>query len=190
MLIYFLIDTSGSMIGAKIGALNDAMTNIIAELQSEDTPIEISVWLYSNHVRRMYSNPIPVSDFEWENVDAGGMTAMGTACLELAKAFEESNSQNAIVIIISDGYPTDDFEEGIAALNASHSFTAAKRYAIAVEGADVEALKRITGNPDMVFQIQNLNNLTSLLSSVINESIEEHSTSFRKNSTDTDDEWD
>ena len=33
MRFYVLLDISGSMAGAKIGALNDAMSNILAELK-------------------------------------------------------------------------------------------------------------------------------------------------------------
>ena len=33
MKLYILLDTSGSMEGAKIGALNDAMSNILVTLQ-------------------------------------------------------------------------------------------------------------------------------------------------------------
>ena len=31
MFIYFLVDTSGSMDGAKIGSVNDTMENIVSE---------------------------------------------------------------------------------------------------------------------------------------------------------------
>ena len=66
MRLFFVIDTSGSMAGAKIGALNDAMINILSELQYEGVPMEVSVLLYSKTVRWMYERPIDISEFEWK----------------------------------------------------------------------------------------------------------------------------
>lgn len=39
MILYILVDTSGSMEGAKIGALNDLMDNIISELNDIDSSL-------------------------------------------------------------------------------------------------------------------------------------------------------
>lgn len=189
MTIYFLIDTSGSMEGAKIGALNDAMTNIITELQSEDVNIDVSVLQYASSTKWMYDHPVPISEFEWENLYANGMTAMGTACVEIAKTLTDSGNSASIVIIISDGYPTDDFEEGVAAINGSPSFLSSKRYAVAVDGADNDALAKFTGCQENVFPIQDLNNLTGILSNILLESIPRQTIKVVAK-TDSDDEWD
>ncbi len=42
MILYILVDTSGSMEGAKIGALNDLMDNIISELNDIDSSLRSS----------------------------------------------------------------------------------------------------------------------------------------------------
>lgn len=189
MTIYFLIDTSGSMEGAKIGALNDAMTNIITELQSENVDIDVSVLQYASSTKWMYDHPVPISEFEWENLYANGMTAMGTACIEIAKTLNEGGDSTSIVIIISDGYPTDDFEEGIAAINGTPSFLSSKRYAVAVDGADIDALTKFTGSQGNVFPIQDLNNLTDVLSNILSESIPQQMNMVVPK-TDSDDEWD
>lgn len=189
MTLYFLIDTSGSMEGAKIGALNDAMVNIITELQSEDVALDVSVLQYSSTTKWMHDHPIRISEFEWKNMYAAGMTSMGTACIELAQALKGNDTRDSIVIIISDGFPTDDFEEGIAALNESASFLSSKRYAVAVDGADIDALKLFTGRQENVFPIQNLSNLTDLLSNILSVSIPQQ-TDRAITKTDSDDEWD
>lgn len=189
MTIYFLIDTSCSMEGAKIGALNDAMTNIITELKSEDVSLEVSVLQYSSKIKWMNDHPVPLSEFEWENMYANGMTAMGEACVELSKAFKDNNNCDAVVIMISDGYPTDDFEEGIAALNGSPAFLSSKHYAVAVDGADIDALLRFAGDQENVFPIQNLNNLTEILTNILSESIPQQ-INMVVSETDSDDEWD
>ena len=191
MRLFFVIDTSGSMAGAKIGALNDAMINILSELQYEGVPMEVSVLLYSKTVRWMYERPIDISEFEWKNVEANGMTAMGEACMALAKRFTEDEASNdvSIIIIISDGYPTDDFDEGINALNETPSFLSSNRFAIAVDDADEVALQRFTSNSDRVFKLKDINNLTGVISNIISETIPQnrHTVSLEKES---DDEWD
>ena len=191
MRLFFVIDTSGSMAGAKIGALNDAMINILSELQYEGVPMEVSVLLYSKTVRWMYERPIDISEFEWKNVEANGMTAMGKACIALAKRFTEDEASNdvSIIIIISDGYPTDDFDEGINALNETPSFLSSNRFAIAVDDADEVALQRFTGNSDRVFKLKDINNLTGDIFNIISDTIpkQRHTVSREKES---DDEWD
>lgn len=191
MRLFFVIDTSGSMAGAKIGALNDAMTNILSELQYEGFPMEVSVLLYSKTVRWMYEGPIDISEFEWKNVEANGMTAMGKACVAIAKRFTEDEVSNdvAIIIIISDGYPTDDFDEGINALNETPSFLSSNRFAIAVDDADEVALQRFTGNADRVFKLKDINNLTGVISNIISETIPKHRHTVSREK-EPDDEWD
>lgn len=191
MRLFFVIDTSGSMVGAKIGALNDAMINILSELRYEGVPMEVSVLLYSKTVRWMYERPIDISEFEWKNVEANGMTAMGEAYIALAKRFTEDEASNdvSIIIIISDGYPTDDFDEGINALNETPSFLSSNRFAIAVDDADEVALQQFTGNSDRVFKLKDINNLTGVISNIISETMPQnrHTVSLEKES---DDEWD
>ena len=179
------------MVGAKIGALNDAMINILSELRYEGVPMEVSVLLYSKTVRWMYERPIDISEFEWKNVEANGMTAMGEAYIALAKRFTEDEASNdvSIIIIISDGYPTDDFDEGINALNETPSFLSSNRFAIAVDDADEVALQQFTGNSDRVFKLKDINNLTGVISNIISETMPQnrHTVSLEKES---DDEWD
>lgn len=53
MQLYLLLDTSGSMEGAKIGALNDSMENIIVDLQEKavnGTDIKVSVLSFARHI--------------------------------------------------------------------------------------------------------------------------------------------
>ena len=55
MRFYVLLDISGSMAGAKIGALNDAMSNILAELKeiscSSNQLIDIAVLSFGTILR-------------------------------------------------------------------------------------------------------------------------------------------
>ena len=69
MILFFVIDTSGSMIGKKIGSVNDAIENVlpmIGEISDENPDAEINVaalefstgtrWLYDC---LLYTSPSP-----------------------------------------------------------------------------------------------------------------------------------
>ena len=77
------MDTSGSMDGAKISALNDSMENIIVDLQekaSNGNTIKLSVLSFAKNVRWMYETPINILNFNWKPLTASGMTSLGKAC--------------------------------------------------------------------------------------------------------------
>ena len=65
MKLYILLDTSGSMEGAKIGALNDAMSNILVTLQEaafDGRNIELAIMTIGKTAKWMYDSPRPVMD--------------------------------------------------------------------------------------------------------------------------------
>ena len=194
MIVYFLIDTSGSMEGAKIGALNDAITNILTELRDVgDEQLSVAVLQFSKTVRWMTEKPRPVSSFEWVPLEANGMTAMGQACIELAKCFVDDpvSNKDTIVVLISYSYHTDDFDEGIDTLMSTLSFQSCKRYAVAVEGADISALTRFTGDASSVYSVSNLNDLTSILSDMMPVAVNDTNrvTDDVADKDEDDDEW-
>ena len=87
LVIFFLIDTSGSMKGKKMGELNTVMEELIPEIRrvgEADTEVKVAVLTFSTDVRWMYSTPIPIEDFEWARLRANGVTSMGAAFKELS----------------------------------------------------------------------------------------------------------
>ena len=63
LVIFFLIDTSGSMKGTKMGELNTAMEELMPEIRSigeADTDIKIAVLTFSTGCAVMYPEPISV----------------------------------------------------------------------------------------------------------------------------------
>ena len=79
MKFFILLDTSGSMEGAKIGALNDAMSNILVTLQGaafDGKQIELSVMTFGKTAQWMYDSPKPVMDFGWKELKANGMITL------------------------------------------------------------------------------------------------------------------
>ena len=68
MTLFYLVDTSGSMSGAKIGALNTAVREtlpIIEEISktNSDSKIKIAVLEFSSGCEWMYPTPIDIEAF-------------------------------------------------------------------------------------------------------------------------------
>lgn len=132
MTLFFLIDTSGSMMGNKIGAVNDAVVNVLPMLDdisksNPDAEIKVAALEFSNGINWLYDEPKSSSDFVWQDVQASGLTSLGAACTELNSKLSRngfmqsaSGSFAPAIILLSDGGPTDDFQAGLAKLKSNN----------------------------------------------------------------------
>ena len=96
MTLFYLVDTSGSMSGAKIGALNTAVREtlpIIKEISANntDSKIKIAVLEFSSGCEWMYPTPTNVESFEWRDLQAGGLTSLGEAYDNLSQKLSQSH---------------------------------------------------------------------------------------------------
>lgn len=87
--VLFAIDNSGSMDGEKIGAVNNAIRDVMAimpEIQEDtaDAVIKISALTFSDSAEWVYSEPKCVEDFRWRDVSAEGVTDLSSAYDEMA----------------------------------------------------------------------------------------------------------
>lgn len=174
MQLYLLLDTSGSMDGAKISALNDSMENIIVDLQEKanhGNDINLSVLSFSKNIKWMYDKPINILDFTWNPLTASGMTSLGKACCELANVISthaEIQGEKIIIILLSDGCPTDDYEEGIFQLHKLPAFNMAEKFAIAFgDNADVKSLSMFVDENERIFIENRADGLLDVLNSII-----------------------
>ena len=196
MRFYVLLDTSGSMEGAKIAALNDAMSNLLAELKqissSSNQVIDIAVLSFGKEARWMYNHPVNVKEFAWSNLSAGGMTPLGKACIELNKDLESNNwkgDDEIYIVLLSDGCPTDDYDEGIGALLANPHFINADKFAIAIgDNADRSALSRFVETNSHVYVQNRADELLDTLQSIICD-IKIAVPNTHSTEEDDDDEW-
>ncbi len=79
MVLFFVVDTSGSMEGAKIGTLNSAIEDVIPEIQhisseNADAQIKIAVLEFSEGAKWLTPAPIEVADYAWNYLNAEGIT--------------------------------------------------------------------------------------------------------------------
>jgi uncharacterized protein YegL len=162
-----MIDTSGSMDGSKIGAVNAAIEEVIPALQdisneNADAQIKVAAMEFSSGARWITGNgPVVVEQFHWNFIDAAGVTDLGAACRELnaklsTKAFmqDATGSFAPAIFLMSDGGPTDDWRSGLAILKQNNWFKAAVKIAVAIgEDADKEVLKEFVGSMEAVLTV-------------------------------------
>ena len=177
MTLFFLIDTSGSMEGNKIGAVNDAVVNVLPMLNdisetNPDAEIKVAALEFSNGVNWLYDEPKLAKDFIWQDVAASGLASLGAACSELASKLSRSGGfmQSAsgsfapAIILLSDGGPTDDYNTGLAKLKANNWFKSAIKIAIAIgDDADKDVLKDFTGSSEAVITVHNIDALKQII---------------------------
>lgn len=176
MTLFFLIDTSGSMIGNKIGAVNDAVENVLPILDeisasNPDAEIKVAALEFSNGCNWLYDEPKIASEFIWQDVTASGLTSLGAACQELNNKLSRngfmqtpSGSFAPAIILLSDGGPTDDFKSGLDKLKANNWFKNAIKIAIAIgDDADKDVLTQFTGTNEAVFTVHNIDALKQII---------------------------
>ena len=175
--LFYLVDTSGSMSGSKIAALNTAVREtlpIIEEISAtnSDSKIKIAVLEFSSGCEWMYPTPREIEDFEWIDLEAGGLTSLGEAYENLSQKLSHSHGfmQEAtgsfapVILLLSDGVPTDDAEHGLQKLKANKWFNVATKVAIAI-GNDTrtQSLIDFTGNEEAVLTVHTIDELKKMI---------------------------
>jgi uncharacterized protein YegL len=204
MVLFFMIDSSGSMDGAKIGEVNTAIEEVIPALRdvsddNADAQIKVAALEFSSGARWITANgPVEVDQFRWNFIDAGGTTDLGAACKALneklsTKAFmnEATGSFAPAIFILSDGEPTDDWQGGLKLLKQNNWFKAAVKVAIAIgEEANKDVLKEFTGTIESVLTVHSAAMLKKMINfvSVRASQVASKSSNVSDSPTDTGDE--
>lgn len=174
MNLFFLVDTSGSMAGRKIATLNQAVREalpIIKEISEEnaDACIQIAVLEFSDYVKWMFDEPLEADKFEWTDLGINGLTCMGAAFGELnsklsRNAFMAKQAYQPVIILLSDGAPTDSYKHNLDRLKQNKWFQAATKIAIAIgDDADKNVLAEFAGNTEAIFSADNVFMLKTII---------------------------
>lgn len=147
----WLADCSGSMAyDGKIQALNAAVREALPHMravaaQNTNATVLVRAVRFSTgaewHVRR----PVPVESFSWRDLQAQGLTDLGaglrlvTAELQVPPMPERALAP--VLVLVSDGCPTDDYEPALRDLLATPWGGRAVRLAVGIgRDADREVL--------------------------------------------------
>jgi len=164
MVLFFIVDTSGSMDGTKIGAVNTAIREVLPELKGiggSDVDLKIACLKFSSGCSWMHPSPVPAEKFQWYNLSADGVTDFGAACRELSDKMAKEKFLSApsasvapAIFLMSDGEPTDDYKKGLSELQKNNWFKYAIKVAVAIgEDANTDILKEFTGNIEAVITV-------------------------------------
>lgn len=168
----WIVDCSGSMdMDGKIQALNTAVKESLPEMKNaaEANPhaeMLVRTVAFSSGARWHDAQPTRVHDFQWRDLPAGGVTDMGEAFQLVA---DELNVERLgdrgyppVLVLISDGQPTDDYRSGLNALMSTQWGKRAARVAVAIgKDCDHGPLQEFIGNIE--FPVLQANNPQSLV---------------------------
>ena len=163
IVLFFIVGTSGSMEGSKIGAVNTAIKELICEIrgfnENPDVLMKIAVLEFSTGARWITpEGPVEVDKFEWKNLEASGVSDFGAAFKALNKKLtvkgfmeERSASFAPILFLLSDSESTDHWKKELDELKKNGWYKAAIKLALAIgEDADKNILKEFTETPENV----------------------------------------
>jgi len=145
--VIVLADVSGSMSeNGKIEVLNDALKSMIISFAKESrlrAEIQVGLITFGGEFAKEHLPLVAANRIEGvEAFKATGRTPMGNA-FELARQLLEdkekipSRAYRPVLVLVSDGAPTDDWEAPLAALKGSERAQKASRFAMAI-GADAD----------------------------------------------------
>lgn len=142
--ILFAIDASNSMAGYKLGAVNDSVSNAIAKLRSlargREAAVSVAVIGFSARAFKWTSSYVPVDGFEYSYVEgADGLSDVNSLFRELisiaGEDLEEGTRQ--IVVLYTDGLPTEDYRESFELWKHTDSYSKTLRVVMAF-GTDID----------------------------------------------------
>lgn len=175
MVMFFLIDTSGSMEGRSIAAVNDAMREVIPDIKdisntNADAKIKLAVMSFSSGTNWETTEPQDLDSYRWKDLEAGGVTDMGAAFRELNSKLDRnaflqdpSGVKMPVIILISDGEPTDDFREGLKVLQQNKWYKRSIKVALGVDDANMDVMEEFTGSCESAIYLRDKSNLKKLI---------------------------
>jgi uncharacterized protein YegL len=156
----WLVDCSGSMdVDGKIQSLNNAVREAIPVMReaAADNPhaqVLMRVLAFSDGARWILAQPMPIEQFTWSDLFAGGVTDLGAALGMVADVMHvppmDQRALPPVLVLVSDGQPTDDFARGLDRLLGVPWGKKAVRIAIGIgSDADYDVLQRFIANPEI-----------------------------------------
>lgn len=177
--IIYVLDTSGSMYGERIAAVNEAMNETMEVLKdvsahNPDAEIKIGVLQFSTNAYWVTNGLIDTEDFFWNDLTAGGTTEISAALSALNEKLSRSEFLVSdtgfclpVIIFMSDGAPTDPgiWEKKLQWVKDNNKwFKHATKITIAIgDDADKECLAKIAGNTECVVEVNDMETLKKLI---------------------------
>lgn len=151
--IYLVLDTSGSMSGEPIQAVENGMQMLVSGLRQDPQALEsafLSIITFDNNANQV----VPLTDlasFQMPSLSASGTTALGDALTLITNCAKKEVTKSTpikkgdwrpLVFLMTDGCPTDEWQKGLADFQGF-------RWGVVVccaagQGVDTSILKQIS----------------------------------------------
>jgi uncharacterized protein YegL len=148
-----LLDNSGSMRGSPISELNEGLKVFRQELASDPLASKrVEVAIVTFGPVKVESDFVSAQQFVAPTLSANGDTPMGAAIetgLNMLRSRKDAYKSNGIayyrpwVFMITDGGPTDTWQHAAQLVKEGEQSKAFSFYAVGVEGADFNVLRRL-----------------------------------------------
>ncbi len=155
----WIVDCSAAMAKSKIQVVNTAIRSTIELLQreAEASPhmeLLMRAIKFSSGAQWHITEPTPIDELRWTDLQADGVTDMGKAFKMVAEQLTIKQMPDRalppVLVLISDGYPTDDFKSGLNALMEQPWGKESIRLAITFGGdSDLDILQKFIGHDEI-----------------------------------------
>ncbi|MEI6842693.1 MAG: VWA domain-containing protein [Methanomicrobiales archaeon] len=145
----------------KMDEINKAIPQAIEKIRdfqknNQKGQITMRTIKFSDTAEWVDKDSIPVDQYMWKDLSADGITSLGAAFSKVAQALKTiedggtmpQKAYPPVLVLITDGYPTDEWNKGFDELMSQFWAQKAVRIAIALEGADDEILRAFIGDVD------------------------------------------
>ncbi len=156
---------------SRIDVLNQAVQEMIASFAKEEQlehEFLISVITFGGSVR-MHLPPMKASRIEWKPLTAAGETPLGEAITMVKGMIEDkestpSRAYRPVLVLVSDGKPTDAWEAPLEGLVESGRSMKCDRIALAIgAGTDEDMLRKfIADTPNPLFHASDANQILDI----------------------------
>lgn len=170
---FWVVDCSGSMYGEKIGIVNNTIQECIPEMRNSadnnpNAQLLIRALQFSSGASWITTSPVPVENYSWEDMEANGLTELGKAFDLLAAQLSippmPARALPPVIVLLSDGQPTDDYKKSLDKLKGMPWFRKAVKIAISIgQDAEDDVLIEFAGNKELVLQANNATALAKMI---------------------------
>ena len=174
--VFYVLDTSGSMEGERIAALNKAMEETTWALSQQaeknaDALVKIAVLEFNSSCQWVQpEGPEDMEDFIWSDLSAGGMTDVGRALKELddklsPDKFLQSDTGVCLPVIIfmTDGYATDNYKKALEQIRKNKWFVHGTKVGFAIgDNPDIAMIADVVGDSAAVIYTEDMEKVPSL----------------------------
>lgn len=198
--VVLLLDTSGSMYGEKIASLNEAVRRMLGTFTKEESQANeflVSIVTFGSSTGLLVP-PTPASELVYQDLTAGNGTPLGQAIGSVKSLIEDkeqtpSRAYRPLVVLVSDGIPTDSWEGPLAEFVADGRSAKCDRMALGIgqeaySGTGRATLEKfIEGTEHQVFEAKDAGDIHNFFKfvtmSVVTRSLSQNPNAVPKDAT-------